>query len=353
MKRLRELRKLINRFSAVYLLSRYLSRRLLFQRPDVPNYLSAISLVTRKRPLPVFNGINGIESKICVNDFLLYERKRKLMIFDEGSRCVLHAFYKKFSTNDYETLRDSFAERFRSNALAVPNYCVVSGNDGRSRIVVEQFVNGEPLTSCKGEVVSRYMDLWMEALLLDDEVFNSGDVYAGLSRSCRTVRNTLHPESPFFELLEHCNKSFDEEEGSWPAQVCHGQLLAPNVLYDQSVDRFFAIDYEPSMMGIGPAGYDLLFFVLCSFNVLPDSSVKKLQGLFSANGNKYAYDWASLFAAQILWWCRSKVLDRNRIEKIETRSRIALSLIKGSFVNTCFVNQNQWVIPPKKSGAEK
>ena len=57
-----------------------------------------------------------------------------------------------------------------------------------------------------------------------------------------------------------CEEPFQDEFSVWPSNYCHGQIFPLNIYYsNKSSEKYFFIDFEPKLVGLGPVAYDLIF----------------------------------------------------------------------------------------------
>ena len=175
--------------------------------------------------------------------------------------------------------------------------------------------------------MEKFLDIYLDEIKINwinsKKEIPQQSVYKDLHSSFLRLRQVLKPDSPFFELYEVCDKPFDKKDNIWPIAHCHGQTLPINIIYNEIIDKYYFIDYEPENMGEAPFAYDYCFFILYKTEILSLDYKMKLKKELSNFLDKYKFQKA--FLAQILWWSRNRPLNNNQILKINKRSKSALS----------------------------
>ena len=259
----------------------------------------------------------------------IFKRRRKTLVADCHSELMLHSFYSPFKKKLYEKARNTFEQQTQSKSIYFPRYACEQ-HLGGMLVVAEEKVPGVALSDCEQWVVEKFLDLYLDNVKKNlPAVLNSEDdriVYNLLHSAALRLQKTLPIDSPFFKLSSICGEPFHNEKGYWPTHYCHGQIFPTNIFYRNiPKDRFYVIDFEPGLIGLGPYAYDFVFFVLYASDLISDNCMKRItKNIFS---EKEPYNWAQYFLAQIIWWSRKKKLNSSQLNKIESRSLKTLSLI--------------------------
>ena len=298
---------------------------------DIPILIKIINPFVKVKLLPKLDK-NGDKIKLT-KDLLISERKRKILVEDLHHELILHSFQSPVKKYDYINTRNNIEYQLRSENFNFSKYeCIQHYND--MLVVIEKKVPGVSLYDCDPKIVENFLDIFMKNLQTKTQstlnTNNGNMVYNLLQSQTLLLLEKLPVNSSFSKLYTLCERPFLNEKDHWPAQYNHGQLLPPNILYDiKNKDRFYFIDFEPKLMGIGPYAYDFTFFILYSLDLISPNYIKKIkENIF----NKQEYlNWAKHFLAQVVWWSRNKSLNFSQLNKIESRSSIVLSFIKKDY----------------------
>ena len=282
---------------------------------------------TKYRQVPLLDK-NG-NRKTFKKGISIFKRKRKTIVADFDNELMLHSFYFPFKKNLYEKTRYAVEKQFISESICFPRYAC-NQHLGGILVVAEEKISGVALADCEQLVVEKFLDTYLDNVNknipsdLNSEADSS--VYKLLHTASLRLKKTLPENSSFFKLSLICGEPFQNQKGYWPTSYCHGQVFPINILHNKShKDKFYFIDFEPRLMGIGPYAYDFVFFVLYASDLISSSYTKKLtKTIFS---EYKTHNWAQYFLAQIVWWSRNKSLNSKQLKKIELRSLKTLSLI--------------------------
>jgi len=319
-----KLSSLVRLFRAYGLISKYLPRAVSYEKGNYTILLKIISSLSRQKSLINFNGDDS-----CIklsSDVQFFMRKRKALVCDDRQKVMLHAFIHPFSAAEYRKNREVFAIEVHRSSFYMPRYSC--NEDGSYLVVLEEKIRGISLDECNCDIVGVFLDLWVEGLrakMLDSQNIElEQTIYARLRGAFLSLKKAMSEDSPLFKLYTACGRPFEEQEGSWPVSFCHGQTLPVNILYDQETNKYWFIDYEPALMGCAPFAYDINFFILYSDGLISPEQKLRLKELLSSDLRGQM--WHTHMLAQIVWWSRDRKLNQQRVEKINKRSLIALSL---------------------------
>ncbi|WP_435116881.1 hypothetical protein ACIJYF_00750 [Candidatus Pelagibacter bacterium nBUS_49] len=317
---LERFKNILNRFITYLVISSYLPKNLFLSKSfsNVPLIFKFIRFFINKR-------INPSTKKMKNENINILKRKRKVLLLDDLNELVIHSFFFPFDKNLYNKTREEIVKQFRSKKICNTDY-VSEQFFGKTLLVTERKISGSVLTNCEQRVIEKFLNYLAEDLLVDENCKQDEGVYTTLHNTFIKLKKKLSKESKFHKLSQLCNDPFDNKQGLWPSQYCHGQILPNNVISSNTNnDQFYLIDFEPKLMGKGPYAYDLIFFILYSSDLISAKYKNNLIKTFFNPTKKHL--WCKNFLAQIIWWSRNKVLNSNQIFKIELRSSIVLDLI--------------------------
>ena len=309
--------------------SKYLPGFFFMRHTEIPAALKIFSCLTAQKPLAHFKESSSV--LMLSADSRVIERKRKLMVVDESQKVVFHIFNNPYDQKKYKKNRDAFVASMQFKPFSFPMYkCVEEKSECLA--VAEQMVQGVSLQALEQKGVERFIETWLGGFNNSFFPLNEKEdqrlLYSQLRDWRIRLQRLLGPSSSFSRLYEFCGKPLENEGGVWPITYCHGQTVPVNILHNPDEEKYYFIDYEPKYMGLGPFGYDFIFFLLYSENIISDNFKYQLKRCL--HHDMVNLSWASAFLSQIIWWCRDKSeLNSDRMEKIENRSRFALSLLGG------------------------
>lgn len=259
----------------------------------------------------------------------ILKRKRKTIVADLDNELILHSFYFPFKKNLYEKTRSAVEQQFISESICFPRYAC-NQHLGGMLVVAEEKISGVALQDCEQLIVEKFLATYLNSVNKNIPSHLSSEtdykVYELLHTAFLRLKKILPKNSSFFKLSLICGEPFKKQKGYWPTSYCHGQVFPINIIYNKlKEDKFYFIDFEPGLMGIGPYAYDFVFFILYASDLISSSYMKKMaKKIFS---EYKTHNWAQYFLAQIIWWSRNKTLNSKQLKKIELRSLKTLSLI--------------------------
>lgn len=279
-----------------------------------------------KKKIPLFD---QNEKEITSKDLSLFKRKRKILIIDHYRKIALHSFFSPFKKNLYDDARNSFEEQFRSKNILFPRY-ISEQNSGGILVVIEEKVPGVTLRECDQSIIDKFLDIYLNNFKKKTpnavNSKDSQDIYNLLRSAFLRLHQKLPIDSSFLKLYSICGEPLKTEKGYWPTNYCHGQIFPINICYSKSdEDKFYLIDFEPGLIGLGPYAYDIVFFILYASDLISKNCMKRItKKIFSG---KEFNNWSQYFLTQIIWWSRNRKLNDSQINKIEDRSLKTLNLI--------------------------
>ena len=289
--------------------------------------LKIFNFFTTKKKNPVFDeNRKTITSK---NNFFFFKRKKKLVAIDHRRNIVLHSFFSPFKKKLYDDARNSFEGQIRSKNILFPRY-MSEQNSGGILVVIEEKVPGVNLSECDQSVIDKFLDIYLDnfkkQVPIKNNSVNSQNIYNLLRTGLLRLNENLPKNSSFSKLYSICGEPFKTEKGYWPANYCHGQIFPINICYSKSdEDKYYVIDFEPGLIGIGPYAYDIAFFILYASDLISKNCIRRITKKIFIG--KELNNWSQYFLTQIIWWSRNRKLNDSQINKIEDRSLKTLNLI--------------------------
>lgn len=310
--------------------SRYLPRY--SKNVNLPFLLRILTLIRSQKSIPIFN--KKFSSDKISNNYVLQIRKRKILIDDIKNKIVVHVFFSNHEKKRYAILRNLFTKQIKSDYFSFPQYKLIP-NYFNLLVVVEEKILGSSLENVNQKILCKFLDIFFhqtkKQLYNFQKIKLGTSLYLQLKVATEKIKDNLKSDSSFFNLYTLCGNPFDNPKGNWPSVASHGQALPVNIIYNEEKNKFFYIDYEPNGMCQAPYAYDYCFFVLFSIKLISSDYKLKLKKILSNFSNKHEISRA--FLAQIIWWSKDKDLNENQINKINERSKIALSLFEYNHQN--------------------
>ena len=262
-------------------------------------------------------------------DFLILLRKRKILVIDHIGKLAIHSFFSPIKKVYYELARNNFEQQFNNKNISFPRYSCRQ-HLGGILVVIEDKVSGVALSDCEQSVIDKFLYTYLNDIKNkienDQNSNNSSDIYNVLHVAFLRLKKKLPVNSSLLKLYSICGEPFQKGEGYWPSNYCHGQTFPVNIFHCSSnQDKFYFIDFEPGLIGLGPYAYDLVFFILYASDLISENAMKNISKIMFSE--KKSYYWAQYFLAQIIWWSRNRKLNDSQMKKIESRSLKTLSLI--------------------------
>ena len=294
---------------------------------DIPVIVKILNRFINPKLIP---SIQNKENFIRLsNEITIKERRRKILIEDKKNKLIIHSFYSSIKKKNYENVRDNVENELKYDSF---NFCsyISRQHFNEMLVVIEKKAPGVSLDDCNPRIIEKFLNIFLELTKKKKQSFiysnDTHKVYNSLHLQNLLLQKKISTDSSFFKLNEICKNPFSNEKGDWPSQYIHAQLLPPNILYEfNSKNKFYLIDFEPKLIGIGPYAYDFTFFILYSLNLISNNYTKKIKkDIFNSNER---INWAQNFLAQIVWWSRKRKLNSIQLDKIESRSSTVLSFL--------------------------
>jgi len=327
------LKKFVNNYyklMSCLAISRYFESEI-FKSEKITNFtllLNILKFFSKKKKISLFK--ENEKKIISKKNLSLLKRKRKILAIDHYRNVVLHSFFSPFKKDFYDDARNSFEEQFRSKNILFPRY-ISEQNLGGILVVIEEKVPGAILSECDQLVIENFLDIYLNNFekKIPNEVslINSQNIYNLLRTAFLRLHQKLPINSSFLKLYSICGEPLNSEKGYWPSNYCHGQIFPINICYSKSdEDKFYLIDFEPGLIGLGPYAYDIVFFIFYASDLISKKCIKRITNKIFTGKN--FSNWSKYFLTQIIWWSRNKKLEDSQINKIEYRSLKTLNLIK-------------------------
>ena len=314
------LSKIFTKLQAYVVTARYLPR--VSVNSKLPFLIRVFAFLTVQKSIYHYNK-KGI---FISRNYKFQIRRRKILIEDKGNNIIIHIFFSKYNNYLYKKKRKAFYNYLKSSGFFAPKYSVDS-TLSELLIVTEELIQGVSLDELNYNIKEKFIDLFYYYLNKTSysQKINKyqQDLYFELKKTYERIKKILEPNSPFFLLDQFCGFPFEKDRGIWPVEVCHGQVLPINVIYDKHENKYYFIDYEPAGLGYGPFAYDYCFFLLYGYEKLSLKYIKKLKKIFFFDFKKHYIQ--KSFIAHIIWWSRNRDLNLKQIKKINQRSHFALS----------------------------
>ena len=119
--------KILNFFffiRAFFLCAKYIPRN--SKNKNLPFFLRIITYIRIQKPIPHFHD----KKKIMISkNYNFMMRQRKLIIFDQPNKLIIHIFFFYHDINKYIYNRENFVKKLHSNNLCAPKYAFISNSN--------------------------------------------------------------------------------------------------------------------------------------------------------------------------------------------------------------------------------